>query len=59
MTFEYPKIDQRKKEKISLRIDIATINKIKEISSEKNCDFSSAIRSLIQESIKKKNKIIF
>ncbi len=54
MTFEFPKIDPRKMEKISLRLDINTFKKIKEISSEKKCDFSSAIRSLIQESIRKK-----
>ncbi len=53
MIFQYPKGDSRKKEKISIRVDADTIQKIKEISSEKNCDFSSAVRILLQESIKK------
>ena len=53
MTFEFPKADFRKKEKVSLRLDISTFQKIKDISFEKRCDFSTAIRNLIVESIKK------
>jgi len=49
MTFEYPKIDKRKKERITIRLDFLTLFKIKEISKHEKKDVSKIIRDLINK----------
>lgn len=51
MSFTYPKKDLRKKERITIRIDSETLNKLKEISD--NRKLSAMIRSILINSIKK------